>query len=257
MAQGLQCGDGSGGRMKNYLSCGGGVNSVAMQLLLIDQGVEFEAVFVDHGTDWPETYEYMEMFQSWLTEHGHKPITILKPVVGTVEGKKFDNLYDYYYFKKIFPFRSLRTCTDRFKLRTLKKYQQTPCFVFIGYAYDERHRAKISSDGGREYRFPLIEQEIDREGCKKIILDHGLPVPIKSGCYICPYQKRSDFKELRRKHPDLFCKAERLENNYIKRRESKNKEPIYIKNKPLKILIEEAQIKLWEEDEYPPCECGM
>lgn len=32
--------------MKNYLSFGGGVNSVAMMLLLLDEGVEFEAVYV-------------------------------------------------------------------------------------------------------------------------------------------------------------------------------------------------------------------
>ena len=52
--------------MKNYLSFGGGVNSVAMMLLLLDQKQEFESIFVDHGTDWPETYEYFDMFQEWL-----------------------------------------------------------------------------------------------------------------------------------------------------------------------------------------------
>jgi 3'-phosphoadenosine 5'-phosphosulfate sulfotransferase (PAPS reductase)/FAD synthetase len=28
----------------------------------MDEGIDFEAVFVDHGGDWPETYEYVEMF---------------------------------------------------------------------------------------------------------------------------------------------------------------------------------------------------
>ncbi|RLC23031.1 MAG: hypothetical protein DRH93_08360 [Deltaproteobacteria bacterium] len=56
--------------MKNYLSFGGGVNSVAMMLLLLDQKAEFEAIFVDHETDWPETYEYFDMFQKWLKDHG-------------------------------------------------------------------------------------------------------------------------------------------------------------------------------------------
>lgn len=50
--------------MKKYLSFGGGVNSVAMMLMLLDQKDDFEAIFVDHGTDWPETYEYFEMFQA-------------------------------------------------------------------------------------------------------------------------------------------------------------------------------------------------
>jgi tRNA U34 2-thiouridine synthase MnmA/TrmU len=33
--------------MRNYLSFGGGVNSVAMMLLLLDEGIEFEAVYVN------------------------------------------------------------------------------------------------------------------------------------------------------------------------------------------------------------------
>lgn len=36
-------------QMKNYLSFGGGVNSVALYLLMEDMGIEFEAVFVNHG----------------------------------------------------------------------------------------------------------------------------------------------------------------------------------------------------------------
>lgn len=52
--------------MKNYLSFGGGVNSVAMYLIMLDDGMipgdstnGFEAVYVDHGGDWPETLEYV------------------------------------------------------------------------------------------------------------------------------------------------------------------------------------------------------
>ena len=37
--------------MRNYLSFGGGVNSTAMLLLLLDEGWEFEAVYVDHGAE--------------------------------------------------------------------------------------------------------------------------------------------------------------------------------------------------------------
>jgi len=40
--------------MKNYLSHGMGVNSTALMLLLADEGIEFESVFVYHGGDYPE-----------------------------------------------------------------------------------------------------------------------------------------------------------------------------------------------------------
>ena len=238
--------------MKNYLSFGGGVNSVAMYLLLHEQGMKFEATFVDHGTDWPETYEYVEMFKKKY------PLTILKPAVRTIEGKVFDNLYEYYYFKRVFPFRRNAACTDRFKVAVLENYQEPPAFVHIGYASDESHRAKLKTKGGFEYRFPLIEHEIDRQGCKDLITKHGLPLPMKSGCFICPYQSVNQYKELRKKHPDLFCKAEQLENRYINRRKSEDKKPLYlIRNKAIRVLVEEKQIGLFEEDEYPPCECAL
>ena len=113
--------------MKTYLSFGGGVNSVAMMLLLLDEGIEeFEAVFVDHGTDWPETYKYFDMFQGWLTRKGYKPITVLKP---NVEG--FTNLYDFYWHKKWVPSHMRRICTDKFKIRPLFKYFDKPCFCLL------------------------------------------------------------------------------------------------------------------------------
>ena len=42
--------------MRSYLSYGGGVNSVALYIDLTLRGYDFEATFVDHGCDWPETY---------------------------------------------------------------------------------------------------------------------------------------------------------------------------------------------------------
>jgi len=88
---------------------------------------------------------------------------------------------------------------------------QKPCFMFIGIDAGEAHRAKITSKGKIEYRWPLIEEDIDREGCKQIIRDHVLPVPPKSGCFICPFQRPDQWKKLRREHPDLFCIAQKLE----------------------------------------------
>ena len=99
--------------MKVYLSHGGGVNSWALYLYLMEQGdkpgVDFEAVFVDHGTDWPETYEYMQM----MIGRGY-PVTVIKPNVGG-----FSNLYDYCLKYAMIPRRNLRWCTEKFKIGTI------------------------------------------------------------------------------------------------------------------------------------------
>ena len=154
---------------------------------------------------------------------------------------------------------SHRWCTNKFKSRILQAYQKGPCFVCIGYGWEERHRAKIHSFKDQEFRFPLIEAEIDRDGCKQIIKDHGLPVPMKSGCYICPFQRVGQLRQLRRVHPDLFCKLERLENRNNEDRIKKGLEPYYSFKKPVREVGEKGieQMKLFEEDEYPPCECGL
>ncbi len=244
--------------MKKYLSFGGGVNSVAMMLMLLDQKDDFEAIFVDHGSDWPETYEYFEMFQGWLKKHSHKPVTVLKPnLFRKKDGKTFDSLYDYAFFYKIIASRRFRWCTAEFKVKPIHKYVDNPCFMYIGIDFGELQRVKISTQGGIENRYPLIENEIDRNGCEKIILDHGLPVPMKSGCYICPFQPNGMWIELRKVHPELFCKAQQLEKNAAKYRIERGKKPISIRSKSLKSIIDENQMNLFEQDDYPPCQCGL
>jgi hypothetical protein len=235
--------------MKNYLSFGGGVNSVAMMLLLLDEGVEFEAVYVDHGCDWPETLEYVAMLQT-----SYK-ITVLTP---QVEG--FTNLYEYLWSKGKIPMRFPRWCTVDWKSLPLSKYYEKPAWVNIGYASDESHRAVITSEKGFEYRFPLIEREITRAGCIEIIKSHGLPVPMKSGCWFCPFQGIKGYKQLRRKHPDLFCKVVALEERHID--EAWNRymrcDGTRIIHKPMRDVIDDSnQDWLFEEMSYPPCQCGL
>lgn len=238
--------------MKKYLSFGGGVNSVAMLIMLTDQGEDFEAVFVDHGIDWPETYKYLEMFQGWLKKNGHRLITVIKP---DVQG--FHNLYDYSLYHSITPGIKFRWCTDKFKVTPLHKYYQKPAFDMIGIDYSEIHRAKINCRDGFEVRYPLIEEEKTRGDCKNIIISHGLSIPIKSRCYICPFQKRQQWKELRRVHPDLFCKAEKLEQKSREYRKAQGKKPLYLSGLggSLWNIVNEKQIPLIPELEYPPCNC--
>ena len=240
--------------MKHYLSFGGGVNSVALHLLMIQEKFDFEAVFVNHGTDWPETYEYFEIFQDYLKTNGHRPVTVLFP---NVQG--YDNLYDYALRKRIIPFIYPRWCTSDFKVKVVNKYIEKPCFMHLGIAAEESKRAKIGTHKGIENRWLLLEYDIDRDGCKKLIEKAGLPVPIKSGCFICPFQRPSQFRELRMKHPDLFCKASLLEEvkNDRRKEEGKSKFSLHPSGKTLESLVDENQTQLFEIDEYPPCQCML
>lgn len=234
--------------MKNYLSFGGGVNSVALYLYLTDHKIDFEAVFVDHGTDWPETYEYFELFQKWIEEKGYPKITVVES----------GNLYDYCWNHKMVPNFMRRWCTRIFKVEKLLEYYQGSGFEFIGIDANEIRRAKMQTRKGFEARYPLIEANMGRRECKEIIKKHGLPIPMKSGCYICPFQRVSQWKELRRKHPELFCKATELEQRNIEYRIEQGKKPLYLNQNPkasLRVIVQEDQTPVFEQDEYPPCRC--
>jgi 3'-phosphoadenosine 5'-phosphosulfate sulfotransferase (PAPS reductase)/FAD synthetase len=241
-------------KMKNYLSFGGGVNSVALYLLLEQIGMEFEAVFVDHGGDWPETYEYVDYF----IQSG-RPLTILKPVVqGSTSLIKHCEKY------RMIPSRQQRWCTEKWKIIPLLKYFEPPCFSHIGIDAGESHRAKISSNAGVENRYLLIEHGLDREACIRLIEKAGLKNPGKSGCWFCPFQRIAQWRRLRRAHPELWCKAVSMETEQNKGRKERGKSKPFNfirEDLPLTKLIgnREKQKALpgMEELEYPPCQCDL
>lgn len=225
--------------MKNYLSFGAGVNSVAAYLL----GGFDEAIFVDPGCEYPETYEFMDKFVAKY------PVMVIKSTWG--------NLYEYCWDHQMVPATWPRWCTVHFKIKPFAEYISKPAFKHLAFSTDESQRAKLSVDNGIEHRFPLLERGISRKGCIEIIKEAGLPVPHRSKCYICPFQTISEWKELRRNHPDLFCKAEQLELRNQQYRISKGKKPLYLygNKKSLKSVVQENQSALFAQDEYPPCEC--
>lgn len=237
--------------MKKYLSFGGGVNSVALYLMMEQMEEEFEAVFVDHGGDWPETYEYLNYFVGT----GRK-VTVLKPLVAG-----FRNIYDYYYENKWVPSIMKRDCTYKFKLQPFYKYSEKPCFVMLGIDAGESHRARINTRKGVENRYPLIEHEIDRAGCKDLIKKAGLKVPPKSGCFFCMFQKKSQWRSMRRNRPDLFCKVQELENRVIEEREKSGRKAFTLLGNGRRIseIINDKQKALpgMEDLEFPPCQCGL
>ena len=235
--------------MKQYLSFGGGVNSTALGLWLIDQGIETEWVYADHGADWPETREYVAMLQA----KGY-PITVLET------RRQGLDLYGYYYEHKMVPQRVARACTRLYKLVPLSTYMPTPCEVYIGISADEAHRIPRLIDGQRQGEsklFPLADEGIDRQGCISIIEQHGLPMPIKSGCFICPFQRRRQWLRLRTVHPELYCKAKRLEDNCNARMRELGRQPFYLADKPLDAVCEADQADMFGERDMSPCLCEV
>jgi len=97
--------------------------------------------------------------------------------------------------------------------------------VVMGIAFEEKHRANRWANDD-DVEFPLIDMQIGREGCIALIKEVGWNVPVKSGCWFCPYAKMSEFAELKKTNPLLFselCEMEKatLENLKHKDRNTK------------------------------------
>ena len=210
--------------MKKYLSHGMGVNSTALMLLLDDEGIEFENVFVDHGGDYPETYEYVK----YLKDKGFE-ITVITP---DVEGCK--TIEEYCWKCRIIPRIWRRWCSDKFKVRPFGKYVDKPCVCYIGFGIDEEKRS-LNLKARKEItnNYPLIEHKIDREGCIKIIKEHNLRVPRRSGCWLCPFMRKGEMRQLLLNYPILYERRKYLEKN------CQRNEGFYFSNKPLEVIAME------------------
>jgi hypothetical protein len=187
------------------LSYGAGVNSTALAVLLVREGWHGPIVFSDTGADWPETMAYLDTFRTWLAPYGLE-LTVLGG--DWRSGKDRLTLIEYCEHYRLTPYPKVRWCTYRWKTLPLEKWCVANGFtledMLLGISADEAHRQP-------ERIRPLVERGIDRRQCTQIILEAGLPVPRKSGCWLCPFQKLSQWRELYIRHPDLFERAARLE----------------------------------------------
>ena len=188
--------------MLKIASFGCGVDSVAA--LLMDSNYD-EIIFADTGSELPETYQFLEYFEK---KSGLK-ITKVKSHLGKI--------YDYYHKGRFFPLPTFRDCTGKFKITPIrqhlrKKYGKKETFemnIFIDY--DEFHRMRTSDVKYIKKKNPIVDKKITREKCLKIINDFGYDLPLKSGCFFCPFNNKKRWIDLRNNHIDLFEKSKELE----------------------------------------------
>lgn len=212
------------------LSYGGGVQTTAM---LYMNPKRYKALaFSDTGNEHPETYQYInDYIIPFCKLNGIDFIRVYNSYGKT--------LYEYCYDKKIVPSMKYRDCTFKFKIYPIRRlirilYKATrfkPEIVDIGISFDESDRMNESKVQYIKNEYPLIDGKFNRRQLKKIIRILGFPVPIKSGCWFCPYSRRYD---------------KRFHNQVIKLEENNSRFPEILlkgmankKVKPIRQLLEQ------------------
>lgn len=243
------------------LSYGGGVNSTALAILLVNAGWRGEIVFADTGAEWPDTYCFMDYFETgWLEPKGLKTIRLQGlpwQRYGGGVGEPGCSLIRYCELRRMIPFASLRWCTVEWKVKPLDRWANGKIYM-IGISAEEAHR---QPDQIR----PLVDWGVDRNECVKIIQGESLNVPRKSGCWICPFQRSSQWRELWERYPELYERAVFLEENAKRRKGRKGPDPaldprgITLRQR---LLAYQGQMNLPGLDmdslqRYQPCICGL
>lgn len=238
--------------MKYILSWGGGVNSTAI-LAMVKLGMLPELtkdnthiVFADTGAEMPYTHAHTTRCLSGLPKEGWTVVRLHssdKRWQKFYSGKHNLTLPEYCMEKQVMPSRVNRWCTMQYKSKPIREYRKSlgETQLILGISSDEKHRAKFP-----DTYYPLIEQNIDRQGCIDLIAKTGLPTAKKSGCYFCPFQGKSQWLELYKEHKDLFNETEKLEN--IAREKFKGKAYCFIRQLPLR-----EQIGKWLAKEKEDC----
>lgn len=159
-----------------------------------------------------------------------------------------------------------RSCTVDFKIKVMAKWLKshgatadTPATVVIGISWDEAHRADRRNVGAYErVEYPLVERNLSRWECQRIIADAGLPVPGKSSCFFCPFHCTSAWSRLKRHTPDLFNKSVQLEATLNARLAVLGKDKVYLTRfaRPLDQVVNDKQLELLDiEDACPSGHC--
>jgi len=229
------------------ISYGGGVQSTAMLVLACQGKLGYDvdaALFSNVGDDseHPDSIRYVrEVAIPFGKEHGLDVIE-LHPQRKGEETTLWRVIHREDSRRDLIPLYGeqgnplSRTCTADFKVKTLERWhkehgatKRDPNTVLLGISVDEIERAGRKDDGSVTVRrYPLLDLGLHRHDCIRIIEDAGLPVPRKSSCFFCPFHSRLVWSEMRRDEPELFEKAQELEDFVLKRKQDSGMRLAYI-----------------------------
>jgi hypothetical protein len=234
--------------MMKVISLGLGVQSTAMYLMSSLDEIERAdyAIFADPGAEDPKTYEILDRLKSWAKQNNGIEIIV------NDEMNLYEDLLDKDRTKRFAGIPAFvdntnkkgmlrRQCTNHYKIRPVIKsirkiYGLKPKFrmpmteVWLGISMDEIQRMKTSTLPRVTYRYPLIDNRLDRKDCVKIFEKYSFPTPPKSACVFCPYRSDRGWKQIKESDKESWKKIinidESIRNSLIDR--DKGKGGIYL-----------------------------
>lgn len=201
---------------RHVLGLSGGKDSTALAIYIRDRHPEIaekmEYFFCDTGSELPEVYETLDRLEAYLG----------KEIARLSSGKPFEH-----WLKmngNYLPSPRERWCTLMMKIKPFEKFVgDDPVISYIGIRADENREGYISKKQNIKAVFPFVEDGIVREDVFQT-LENSIGIPkyyewrSRSGCYFCFFQRQDEWLGLKRRHPDLFEEAKRIEREVSKKK---------------------------------------
>ena len=207
------------------IACGGGTNSAAVIVEFVRRGQHFDLItFSDTKGEKPETYQFLDALDCWLSDRKLPLITRVKTVSPNPD-RGYEGLEGMCLRLGTLPSKAFgyKACSQRFKIEPQQKFLNhwPPAQArwkaggkitqVIGYDAGEPQRAKSYTNERYDYWYPLIEWNWGRDECIEAIKNAGLPLPGKSACFFCPSMRKPEVLALAEEHPELFARAVEME----------------------------------------------
>lgn len=255
--------------MKQVWSCGGGRQSIAIAVLILQGRLpkpDF-ALMSDTGKEKSSTWRYLEA-------HVYEPLKAIGVDLLRLDKTAFAYEHDGLFNKKgtllipAFTNESGETgklsgfCSRWWKSDVIDNYLLRlhgigrPHYCkWIGFSLNETTRA-VRMMSGEEYgrgliRFPLIfDVPLRVRDCEKLVEDFGFPKPEQSSCYICPNHSDPQWRDLKQNSPDEFMEACKVD------RQIRERDPHAFLHKSC-VPLDEADLSEPEDLFRAPCESGQ
>ena len=194
---------------RHVLGISGGKDSAALAIYIKDRHPEIhekmEYFFTDTGAELDEVYSFLEKLETYLG----KKINMLS------NDRKFDHWLTIH--NNLLPSPKARWCTQMMKIKPFEAFvKDDPVISYVGIRADENREGYVSKKDSIKAVFPFVEDGLVRDDIFQLLEDSvGIPEYYKwrsrSGCYFCFFQRQEEWLGLKRRHPDLFEKAKKLE----------------------------------------------
>lgn len=190
------------------LPVSGGADSTALAILLheIAPEIDFRMVFTDTGAEEKETIEALDRLEIWLGKR-----------IERIGEKSLFSLIDEY--KGFLPSPRDRWCTRELKLvpfrAWIKQFEGRQKWMFVGVRADEADRLAFALPEV-ETEMPFVDLGVDRAWVyRKLSETIGIPrsyqTRSRSGCTVCPYQRKSEIIGLLQRSPREFNRGAECE----------------------------------------------